>query len=262
MYRHTVFKGDFKMKKIISMLMIVLSLVTFAGCQKTASKTNAEDTKKPQQEKQDKQEVTSKDGMKQNSKLDAEKIVTSNFGKSDEQFDFKLKTTKTFLSDYDKICALLDSRYGTDGMEGSAPDGFVKAGTQSQLKYSVAISNYDDRFQYIRQVEYGLFFNDDSKDKLTFSELTLTLCDDDKDGKIELNDKAKNILKVVYPKINLEETQKKVNQAIEAEKNKNSDSIRLDSDDKYCSIDFDWFRFEKNPVEVKIRIQQYQDYPR
>ncbi|GKX67674.1 lipoprotein [Inconstantimicrobium mannanitabidum] len=254
------------MKKIISMLMIVLSLVTFAGCQKAASKTNAEETKKPQQEKQDKQdkqEVTNKDGMQQKDKLDAEKIVTSNFGKNDAQFDFKLKTTKTFLSDYDKICALLDSRYGTDGAEGAAPDGFVKAGTQSQLKYSIVINNDDeDAYKYIKRVEYGLFFNDDSKDKLTFSELNLTLCDEDKDGKIELNDKAKNILKVVYPKINLEEAQKKINQAIEAEKNKNYDSIRSDSDDKYCSIDFDWFRYKDNPVEVKIRIQQYQDYPR
>ncbi|MGH4122108.1 MAG: hypothetical protein ACREV6_04135 [Clostridium sp.] len=256
------------MKKIIYMLMIIISLVAFAGCKKTTSKVETKDTKQTQPVKKetkttdvavkDEKAVKSEDGVVQKNKLDAEKIVTTNFTKTDAQFDFKLKTTKKFLGNYDKICTFLDSRY----IDNSAPVGFVKARTQSQLKFTQEIKDYEKRYQYIKKVKYGLFFNDDSKDKVTFEELNLTLCDDNKDGKIELNDKSKDILKTVYPKVNLVDAQNKINETLVSQKSNKNPNVQLETSDKYCKIHLSWFKYKENPVEVTIQIQQFEDYPR
>jgi len=225
------------MKKNIFILMIILALVTFVGCKKTVDTANTKVVI---------------------SELNAEKIVTSNFGKSDALFSFKLKETKIFLSKYYKINALLDPGY----IEKAPTKGFVNAKDQSQLKFTKEIENNGKGYQYIKKFSYGLYFNDGSKDQLTFNELYLTLCDDNKDGKIGLNDKSKNMLKDVYSKIDLVKMQTTINQSLAGEKKKTDHSIKLQTNDKYCVIHVDWYRNEKNQVEVTIHIQQFEHYPK
>lgn len=257
------------MKKVISMLMIILSLVAFAGCKKTTSKVETKDTKQTQPAKQETKTsdvvvkeqpiVKNEDAVVEKNKLDAEKIVTSNFGKTDPKFDFKLTATKKFLSNYDKLYSFLDSRYVDKSS--TLVLGFRKAKTQSQLKFSQEIEDYEKRYQYIKELKYELYFNDDSNEQVTFNELYLTLCDDNKDGKVELNDKSKNILKTVYSKVNLVDTQKRINEALASQKINKNRNIKLELSDKYCKMYVSWFKYKENPVEINIEIQQYENYP-
>lgn len=267
-------------KKLTSLIAITLCVVTLFGCsekdkdkQPVSSKSEISSEKKEDKKekvvdkKEDKQEEKKEDksgenkvesGIKQEKKLDVEKIVTANFGKEDKLLDFKLKTTKNFLSNYEKIAAELDSRYGISGTE---PTSFDRVKEQSQLRYTLEIKDYDNRYQYIKKVQYGLYFNDD-KSQVTFQELDLVLCDDNKDGKIELNDKTKKILQTVYPKIDLAETQKRINESIACVQKKDYKMIRLESVDKYHNVSFRWFKYkEDTPIEITIEMQTYEDYP-
>lgn len=243
-------------KKLLSLFLLTLCAVFLFGCgSKSAVKNDSDDKKKAATQ----EEAGKSDDKKQGKKLDAEKIVTANFGKEDKQFDFRVKVTKDFLNKYNKINSLLDSKYTQIGGE---PEGFSKVREQSQLEYSKRIEDYDKQYQYIKELKYGLYFNDD-KSQITFQTFNLVLCDDDKDGKIELNDATKTMLKTVYPEINLEEVQKKIAEAAEAEKAKDYKSIKLESVDKYHNVTFRWFRYKDDtPLEITIEIETYEDYPR
>lgn len=250
-----------KLRKLVA---ITLCALTLAGCS-AKTKENKDVDSKPANTTEKKEDKSSekkedKSGEKTEAKkLDAEKIVTANFGKEDKLFDFRVKTTENFLKKYDIIAGELDSKYA---MPGNEPVGFNKVKEQSQLVYQMKVKDYDNKYQYIMELKYGLFFNDD-KSQITFQELNLRLCDDNKDGKIELNDKSKKILTTFYPKINLEEAQSKINESVEASKNKDFKSVKLESVDKYNKVYFSWFKYKDDtPVEVNINMQTYEDYPR
>ena len=91
----------------------------------------------------------------------------------------------------------------------------------------------------------------------------MTLCDEDQDGKIEVNDQVSTILKAFYPDIDMDEVQEKINIAIEQEKEGSFEGNYIYPEEKYYGwISFSYFRYyEDNPVEVQISLDWYQNYP-
>ncbi|MGL5677099.1 MAG: hypothetical protein ACRDDX_11835 [Cellulosilyticaceae bacterium] len=220
----------------------------------------AEDEAREKEEAEKSEEVVMATGGVQPSPgLDAKTIAAANFGADDPLLVFKAEKTEAYLGRVSQMFSVLDERYGAYIED---PQGFNRVDEQSQLEYDRSILDYDTRYQYITEVEYGLYFNDDTDSNNTFEDLRLTLCDDDKDGKIELNDAAKTILTTFYKDIDLEATQACINQSIENEKVQSYDYVALENTGKYWDVDFDWYRYEDNPVEIEIAIQTYTDYPR
>lgn len=191
--------------------------------------------------------------------LDAKKIVEKAFTTSDSYFDFKVKYTQDFLNRTNTMFGLLDERYTPTYDD---DEGFYVSGERSQLVYRREIDDLDESYKYIKKIEYFMGFEDASDDLYAFHGIDLTLCDEDNDGKIELNDVSSTILKTFYPKFDLDLVQQKINEAIEAEKNQDYEMIYIDLDEKnYSSVFFNWYRFEDNPVEISIDVNHIKDYP-
>ncbi|MEN8904765.1 MAG: hypothetical protein ABF289_02270 [Clostridiales bacterium] len=263
-------------KKYIILFSLILSIVFLFGCaakpRANDDDPSAENTKKNEDSNKDEATEDTEEGDDKSTDdssedslsnfdnpLDPEKIVTAAFGKDDKLFDFKLDETKKFFKDFDKICSFLDERYTMEQI----PTGFNKSKDKntSQLTFKQDIEDYDNRFQSIMSVDYSQGFND-SKDKLySYNVIYLDICDEDNDEKITLTDEMKGILKTFYEDIDLTETQKRIDESIQAAKNDSYESIELESLDKYHSSYFTSSKYEDDPIEVTINLDYYKDYP-
>lgn len=290
--------GDDSMKKRLSLLgMALLLSLSFAGCNSRSTTSNVDvpaitspeitvpagmeemATQNQESSEQTEPQVTENalttEGVKEettplitstaalpNPALDAKKIVEEAFTTSDPYFDFKVKYTQDFLDRTNTMLGLLDERYVSPYRKD--PEGFhvSESGERSQLLYRRTIDDIDESYKYIKRLEYFMGFEDASDDLYAFHGVYLTLCDEDKDGKIELNNVSSTILKTFYPDFDLALVQEKINEAIEAEKRQDYESISIDLQKKnYGRVYFNWYRYEDNPVEVQINLTAAKDYP-
>lgn len=186
-------------------------------------------------------------------------LVDAAFTSADPYYDFKVSFTQDFLDKVDKMYGVLDDRYKPEYDDEC--EFYVKE-DRSQLEFHRDITEYEERYKYIYDIKNYVGFEDAKDDLYAWQKLTLNLCDEDKDGKIELNDASKTILSTFYPDINFEEVQNKINQAIANEKTQSYESLVIDTGEKYYGrIRFSWFRYKDNPVQVEINLDWYQNYP-
>ena len=188
-------------------------------------------------------------------------LVEKAFKSDDPYRDFKATFTQDFLDKVNAMYSVLDERYIPPYDD---DDAFYLSEDSSQFGYSRRIIADDmaDEYKYIKEVQNHVGFQDASDELYGWQTLTLTLCDEDKDGKIELNNDSMAILQAFYPNINQKAVQEKIDVAIQAEKEDDYEMILLELEEKYYgSVSFTWFRYEDYPVEVEISMDWYQNYP-
>lgn len=191
--------------------------------------------------------------------VSAEQLITEAYGKDDPYYDFKVEFTKDYLEKVNNMYSLLSEDYVPETDDDTS---IYTKDSRGQLKYERKVEDYDKRYQYIYELSNYLGFEDDTSDLYAWQSVEFNLCDEDNDGKIELNDTTTTMLKTAYPNIDLAAVQEKINEAIENEKVQSSESVRLETGDKYYKpIYFHWFRYNDNPVQVEFSIDYYQDYP-
>lgn len=207
-------------------------------------------------------EVLSKTGVAMPTpSVTAKELIEKAFTSDDPYRDFKEEFTQDFLDKVNVMYSVLDERYIPPYED---DDAFYLSEDSSQFGYSrkVTADEMADEYKYIKEVQNDMGFCDASDELYGWQTLNLTLCDEDQDGKIELNNDSMAILQAFYPNINQEAVQEKIDLAIQAEQENNYEMILLELEEKYYgSISFTWFRYEDYPVEVQISLDWYQNYP-
>lgn len=187
-----------------------------------------------------------------------EELVTKAYGADDPYYDFKVKYADDYLQKVKTMYSLLGDEYAPKIDDDSE---IYVSEDRGQLKYERKIMDYENRYQYIYQISNYLGFEDASSDLYAWQKISLKLCDEDKDGKIELNDTSSTILKTFYPDVDLNAVQEKLDLAVATEQAGKYESIKIDTGDKYCrTIWFHSYTSKDGYIEIDINLDHYSDY--
>ena len=190
--------------------------------------------------------------------VSGEELVTKAYGADDPYYAFKVAYTDDYLQKVKMMYSLLGDEYAPT-IDDDA-EIYVRE-NRGQLEYVRKVTDYDNRYQYIYQINNYLGFEDDSSDLYAWQKIDLKLCDEDKDGKIALNDTSSTILKTFYPEIDLNAVQEKLDLAVAAEQAGKYESIKIETGDKYFGwIWFHSYTSKDGYIEIDITLDHHSDY--
>ena len=231
---------------------------------KEETETKAGEEEKQEAEvKEESSSSSNKGGALPKPAVSAKDLVATAYAADDEYIAFREEFTQNFLDKTNEIYSHLDERYippYDDDVE------FYKKEDSSFFGYSREVISDDmaGTYKYIMEVDVDMGFCDASDELYAWQSFDLSLCDEDKDGKVEINDETFGMIQTFYEGITLDKAkiQEKIDEAVKEAAEESYNSIRLEMEDKYYgSLDFSWLTYEDYPLEIQISGDWYQDYP-
>lgn len=253
--------------------MILIAIFSFIMGTNSSNKDKEETVKKPITEKNNKAEEKTKENKSneefpleyEKQRLNAEFMVSSAFSKDDPTYSYRLDKTKKYIETLDSLAKLIGSNHYYSNLNGNK--NFVTDENEEIYSISFAISNIEQFKQQLDNLHYDMGFNNkDLRDRKTYIiDSFFTLYDYNNKGDIVLEEKTINIIKTIYPEIDIKELNEKIDEVLE--KKDLFYKVELTSTPKDHIISIGSYtkksKFDDGtpvPMHIQINLQLLDDY--
>lgn len=195
--------GGVFLKKIFLVILTGIISVSVLGC-----KTNEANIEKSVEILASK----SDDSIEKLEDSDFNNLIKDTF-EDDNNIKFKKEKTKEFIKKVNDASEYFDAK----DFESINPSVFEKIDEESSIYFErVAKDEKGIRNLYVNKLCAKLSFNDEAGYEYVTEKFDLWLCDEDGDGKIDLTDESKKLLKLLDKDIDLEKVEISMDKTIES----------------------------------------------